>query len=79
MNWPLEWVVSYGQGRVYNSTFGHVWQDDVQPASMRCAGEQTLNLRAIQWQAKRPITVPVPKDFPTEAAVSIRPEIPLAK
>ena len=78
MNWPLEWVVRYGEGRVYNSTFGHVWQGDVQPITMRCAGGQTLILRTLQWLAKRPITIPVPKDFPAETAVSIRPEIPLS-
>ncbi len=79
MNWPLEWTISYGQGRVYTSTFGHVWKGDVQPASLRCAGEQTLLLRALQWLAKRPVTVPIPPDFPTKDAVSIRPEIVLPK
>jgi type 1 glutamine amidotransferase len=79
MNWPLEWTVTYGQGRVYTSTFGHVWKGDIQPASMRCAGEQTLILRALQWLAKRPVTVPIPNDFPTATAVSIRPEIVLPK
>ncbi len=75
MNWPLEWRVRFGRGRIYSSTFGHVWKGDVQPLSMRCAGEQTVLLRTLQWLAKRPITVPVPPDFPTEAATSIRPEI----
>jgi type 1 glutamine amidotransferase len=77
MNWPTEWVVSYGKGRVYNATFGHVWKDDVQPPAMRCAGVQTILIRALQWLAGRPVTYPVPKDFPTETALSIRPEIPL--
>jgi type 1 glutamine amidotransferase len=27
-NWPLEWTVRYGQGRVYTSTFGHVRKGD---------------------------------------------------
>ena len=75
MNWPLEWTVRFGRGRIYSSTFGHVWKGDVQPPSLRCAGEQTLLLRTLQWLAKRPVTVPVPADFPTEAATSIRPEI----
>ena len=75
MNWPLEWTVRYGRGRIYSSTFGHVWRGDVQPASLRCAGEQTVLLRTLQWLAKRPVTVPVPADFPSEQATSIRPEI----
>jgi type 1 glutamine amidotransferase len=75
--WPVEWTVSYGKGRVYVSTYGHVWKGDVQPASMRCAAVQTLIPRAIQWLARRPVTIPVPPDFPGTNAVSIRPEIQL--
>lgn len=75
MNWPLEWTVRFGRGRIYSSTFGHVWKGDVQPPSLRCAGEQTLLVRTLQWLAKRRVTVSVPPDFPTEAATSIRPEI----
>jgi hypothetical protein len=76
MNWPLEWTVTYGQGRVYTSTFGHVWKDDTQPARMRCAGVQTVVVRALQWLAHREITWPVPADFPTATAASVRGEIP---
>jgi len=75
--WPVEWTVSYGKGRVYVSTYGHVWKGDVQPASMRCAAVQTIIPRVVQWLAKRPVTIPVPPDFPGTNAVSIRPEIQL--
>ena len=77
MNWPLEWMVAYGQGRVYTSTFGHVWKDDTQPARMRCAGVQTIVVRALQWLAHREISWPVPADFPTATAASVRGEIAL--
>jgi type 1 glutamine amidotransferase len=77
MNWPTEWIVTYGQGRIYNATFGHVWKDDVQPPALRCAGVQTIMIRALQWLANRPVTLPVPADFPTETTLSIRPEIKL--
>jgi type 1 glutamine amidotransferase len=75
MLWPVEWTVSYGQGRVYVSTYGHVWKGDVQPASMRCAAVQTIIPRAVQWLAQRPVTIPVPADFPGTNAVSVRAEI----
>jgi type 1 glutamine amidotransferase len=75
-NWPIEWTVNYGKGRVYIATFGHVWKGDVQPESLRCAGVQTMMVRALQWLANRPVTFPVPKDFPTAEKTSIRPEIP---
>jgi hypothetical protein len=77
MNWPIEWVTAFGEGRVYNSTFGHVWKGDTQPVSMRCAGVQTIMVRALQWLAKHPVTFPVPPDFPTADALSVRSEITL--
>lgn len=73
--WPIEWTVTYGSGRIYSSTMGHVWKGDVQPASMRCVAEQTLLIRAVQWLARRPVTWPVPSDFPSATAISLRPEI----
>ena len=76
MNWPTEWTVTYGQGHVYNATFGHVWKGDVQPEALRCAGVQTIMVRALQWLAKRPVDYPVPSDFPTADKLSIRSEIP---
>jgi type 1 glutamine amidotransferase len=75
--WPVEWRVRYGKGRVYVSTYGHVWKGDVQPSSMRCAAVQTLIPRALQWLANKPVTIPVPPDFPGANAVSVRPEIQL--
>ena len=70
--WPIEWTVAYGQGRVYNSTFGHVWRDEKDPVDMRCAGFQSLMVRAMQWLAKRPVDGRVPGDFPDEGAVRLR-------
>ncbi len=42
MLWPVEWITTYGNGRVYVSVYGHVWPGDVQPAGMRCAAVQTI-------------------------------------
>lgn len=77
MQWPLEWTTSYGKGKIYTSTFGHVWRGDTQPERMRCAGLHTVAVRALQWLAGRPVTWPVPADFPTADRVSVRPEIAL--
>ena len=73
--WPVEWTVAYGQGRVYVSTFGHVWKGDANLESMRCAAVQTIIPRALQWLARRPVTFPVPADFPGTNAVSVRPPV----
>jgi hypothetical protein len=71
--WPTEWVVSYGKGRAYSSSFGHVWHGEADPVDMRCAGFQTVLVRGLQWLSHRPVTFPVPTDFPTETQVSLRP------
>jgi type 1 glutamine amidotransferase len=71
--WPIEWTVTYGKGRVYCSSFGHVWKDEVSPVDMRCAAFQTILVRALQWLAQQPVTFPIPRDFPTASATSLRP------
>ena len=50
---------------------------NTQPARMRCAGLQTVMVRALQWLAGRPANFPVPPDFPMADKVSVRGEIPL--
>jgi type 1 glutamine amidotransferase len=70
--WPIEWTVTYGKGRVYNSTFGHVWRGEADPPGMRCAGFQTILVRALQWLARRPVDFPVPADFPSEGQIVLR-------
>jgi hypothetical protein len=77
LNWPIEWTVRYGRGRVYTSTLGHVWHGDTQPVTVRDAGVQTLLVRALQWLARRPVTASVPADFPTATSTSIRGELQL--
>jgi type 1 glutamine amidotransferase len=71
--WPMEWTVRYGDGRVYTSVFGHVWKGDRDPVTVRDVGVQTLLIRALQWLAHRPVTWPVPDDFPTATHTSVRP------
>ncbi len=70
--WPVEWTTTYGKGRVYISTYGHVWTGDVDPPGMRCAAVQTIIPRALEWLARRPVSFPVPTDFPGTTAVSVR-------
>lgn len=77
-NWPMEWCVRYGAGRCYVANYGHVWKGDRQPVTMRGADVQTILIRALQWLARRPVDYPVPADFPTAAATSIRPEMALS-
>lgn len=72
--WPVEWVVSYGSGRVYNSSLGHLWSGEIYPEAYRCIGYQTTLIRAAEWAATGSVTYPVPEDFPTADAKSLKNE-----
>lgn len=74
-NWPMEWTVAYGKGRVYIANYGHVWKGDVQPVTLRSADVQTILVRALQWLGRRGVSYPVPSDFPTADKVSVRGEL----
>ncbi len=74
INWPVEWVVKYGKGRVYNSSMGHLWKDDIYPVTYRCIGFQTTLIRVTEWLATGKTTYPVPKNFPTETEISLAPD-----
>jgi type 1 glutamine amidotransferase len=71
--WPVEWVVSYGKGRVYNSSMGHLWHGEVYPESYRCVGFQTTVIRAVEWLATGAVSYPLPDDFPDKENSSLRP------
>ncbi|HEY5810118.1 MAG TPA: ThuA domain-containing protein [Povalibacter sp.] len=75
LNWPTEWLVTYGRGKVYTSNFGHVWKGDTQPVTVRDIGVQTLLVRAVQWLADRPVDFPVPANFPTATSTSVGPPL----
>ena len=76
MNWPMEWTVMYGRGRCYVANYGHVWDGDKDPVTLRSVDVQTILVRALQWLARREVTWPVPEDYPTAETVSIRPALP---
>ena len=72
--WPVEWVVAYGKGRVYNSSMGHLWKGETYPPAYRCKGFQTTMIRATEWLATEKVTWPVPADFPTKDTLSLKNE-----
>ena len=73
-NWPVEWVVNYGKGRVYNSSMGHLWRGETYPPAYRCIGFQTTVIRATEWLATKKVTYPVPDNFPTKNSISLKNE-----
>lgn len=72
--WPMEWVVSYGKGRVYSSSMGHLWRGEIYPDAYRCAGYQTTMIRVTEWLATGKVSYQIPGDFPTKDSISLRSE-----
>jgi type 1 glutamine amidotransferase len=61
---PLDWVRSWGQGRVYVTMLGHTWRGEENP-NLRCVGFRTLLARGTEWAATADVTIPVPARFPS--------------
>jgi hypothetical protein len=61
---------------VFADTFYFLALLNERDAAHARAGLQTV-VRALQWLANRPVTYPIPADFPTADKVSIRGEITL--
>jgi type 1 glutamine amidotransferase len=49
-NEPLDWVRTYGQGRVYTTMLGHTWKDEDNP-NFRCREFQKLIAQGVEWAA----------------------------
>lgn len=71
INWPVEWVISYGKGRVYNSSMGHLWKGDSYPISYRCVGFQTTLIRATEWLATGKTSYHIPDNFPSQNKIEL--------
>ncbi|WP_457322502.1 ThuA domain-containing protein [Roseateles sp. P5_E11] len=70
---PVEWTVRYGRGRVFVSAYGHVWFSQGASPGMRCAAFQTVMPRALKWLAGRDPEARLPADFPGTDTISLRP------
>lgn len=64
---PALMVIDHGRGRVFHTILGH---DDY---SFEGVGFITTLLRGTEWAATGRVTLPVPKDFPTENEATRRP------
>jgi hypothetical protein len=75
LNEPVDWVVQFGQGRVYANIMGYIETADLD-MPLRCMGLQTLIIRGLEWTATGEVTYPVPGSFPTAADTSIADNLP---
>ena len=72
LNFPTEWVVNYGKGKVYCSTFGHFWHNEKQiPRGIQCVAFQTSLIRSLLWLSNQEIKPETPESFPTKDSVSL--------
>ncbi|MEO7425521.1 MAG: ThuA domain-containing protein [Fibrobacteria bacterium] len=72
INWPIEILIDYGKGQVYNATPGHVWAGESMPNAVRDVSFQTTLIRATEWLARKEVLYPVPAVFNTETKVVFR-------
>lgn len=75
LNFPTEWVVNYGKGKVYCSVYGHLWKNQEWPPSMRCAAFQQTMVRALQWLSGNRVAHKVDSNFPTSNSTVLMPII----
>ena len=64
---PILMTIQYGGGRIFHTTLGHAL------VSQRCNGFIATFQRGAEWAVTGAVTQPVPADFPTADAVSVRP------
>ncbi len=63
-NEPMDWLRSWGRGRIYTTLLGHTWKGEPSP-NLRCAGFQALFSRAVEWAATGRVTLALPAKLPT--------------
>ena len=71
---PLVFTVDYGKARIFHLMLGHCGPTAEDNPAMQCVGFQPLLLRGTEWAATGKVKQPVPADFPTDQAVSLRPD-----
>ena len=72
-NEPLLMAITYGRGRVFHDTLGHVGATQKEPiVTMNSVDYIMLLQRGTEWAATGAVTIPVPRDFPTADKTSVR-------
>jgi type 1 glutamine amidotransferase len=72
-NEPMLMAISYGKGRVFHTTLGHVAPKETPPyPSLASVGFIVTLQRGAEWAASGKVTQSVPTDFPTAEKTSSR-------
>jgi hypothetical protein len=73
LHWPVDWLIGYEEGTVYNSSMGHLWKGDIYPEGFRCVAFETTLIRALEWLGSGQVSYPLPSEFPDATQTSLRP------
>lgn len=68
---PVLLALQYGNGRIFHTLLGHAEEGNV--TAMECTGFIVTLQRGAEWAATGTVTQKIPSDFPTAAAVVLRP------
>jgi hypothetical protein len=72
-NEPVLMTITYGKGRIFHTTLGHVNAQESAPyPALACAGFATIVQRGTEWAATGKVTQKVPTDFPNTDKISLR-------
>ncbi|MEZ4700057.1 MAG: ThuA domain-containing protein [Rhodothermales bacterium] len=66
------WWIPYGQGKVLTFLPGHHWANQDDERAFYDVGFRTVLNRSVEWLATGKVTIPVPPNFPTADAVSLK-------
>jgi type 1 glutamine amidotransferase len=70
---PMLMTISYGKGRVFHTTLGHVGPKETPPyPSLSSVGFIVTLQRGAEWAATGKVTQPIPTDFPTAEKATTR-------
>jgi type 1 glutamine amidotransferase len=70
---PVLMTISYGKGRVFHTTLGHVGPKDKPPFLPLTSVDFVVTLqRGAEWAATGKVTQKIPADFPTPDKISLR-------
>ena len=72
-NEPILMAITYGKGRVFHTTLGHVGPKDKDPVkSINSVGFIVTLQRGTEWAATGKVTQEIPEDFPALDQTSVR-------
>ena len=68
-------TLTYGEGRIFHTTMGHIGKNADEYPAVECAGLITAIQRGAEWAATGEVTQEMPLDFPNSASIIQWPDL----